>query len=153
MFGRNVRTNLYLLKPDVCRTVNRKLFSDENKPHRSLTRYSKCWSGIIGQGTRRDCLQTGPVSYRVSANETVWRRHADQLIPGPRSNHDPRFEAEAECENVTPKVNSVSGPPDDSQDELAIAEVKRQTEVPRPTGMLIRNMAAFPTRSQLVQDE
>ena len=56
-------------------------------------------------------VPTRPVSYRVRANETVWRRHADQLRPGPRSNHDPGFEAGAECEettNVTQRTQSAA---------------------------------------------
>ncbi|XP_062507315.1 uncharacterized protein LOC134183735 [Corticium candelabrum] len=136
MFGRNVQTKLDLFKPDVRRTVNRKPFSDDkNKPYRCfdegqqvlVRNYRPGWKWV----QREIAVQTGPVSYRVCANETVWRRHADQLLPGPRSSHDPRFEAEAEYEetaNVTPTENSVSRPPDDSQDEVTIAEVMRQTD-------------------------
>ena len=101
MFGRNVQTNLYLLKPDVRRTVNRKLFSDENKPHRSFDEGQQVLVRNYRPGHKERLPSTGPVSHRVSANETVWRRHADQLLPGPRSNHDPRFEAEAECEELS----------------------------------------------------
>ena len=105
MFGRNVQTKLDLFKPDVRRTVNRKLFSDDkNKPYRCFDKgqqvlvrnYRPGWKWV----QREIAVQTGPVSYRVCANETVWRQHADQLLPGPRSSHDPRFEAEAEYEKL-----------------------------------------------------
>ncbi len=56
-------------------------------------------------------VPTRPVSYRVRANETVWRRHADQLHPGPRSNHDPGFEAGAGVRKLPMLLRELSQPP------------------------------------------
>ena len=128
MFRRNVRTKLDLLKHDVCRTVNRKLFSYENKTCRSFDEGQQVLTRNYLPGRKwvqgEIAVQTRPVSYRVRANETVWRRHADQLRSGPRPIHDPGFEAKAPCEettNVTSTKNSLRRHTDDSQDEFAIA--------------------------------
>ena len=67
-------------------------------------------------GTNRACVIPSPCK-------------RDSLETACRSD-DPGFKVEAECEettNATPNENSVSRPPDDLQDEVAITKVMRQT--------------------------
>ena len=86
MFGRDVRTKLGLVRPDVHKTVENKLVANEQRPFRIFQeratvmaknyRPGPLWiPGIVEE-------QTGPVSYRIRLHSGIrWRRHADQLRP------------------------------------------------------------------------
>ena len=91
MFGRNLRTRIDFVKPDIRRTVEEKLMQNVSVPYRSfetgqsvmVRNYHPGPKWVPGEILR----QTGPVSYEVatstSTGDLLWRRHADQLGPGP----------------------------------------------------------------------
>ncbi|KAK3107500.1 hypothetical protein FSP39_015888 [Pinctada imbricata] len=95
LYGRNIRTRMDILKPDVTQTVLRKQFQMESSKHTgdkirtfapgdpvSIRDYrnngEKCAYGHVHS-------QTGPLSYKVDVNGTLWRRHIDQLASATNS--------------------------------------------------------------------
>ena len=114
--------------------MNCKLFSDENKPYRSLTRDSKFWSGIIGQDGHgyKERLPYKQGLCRTASGQT--RQFGDgmpmncvrDLVPTMTLDLKPKLSVREL--RMLHTENSVSRPPDDSQDEVAIAEVMWQTD-------------------------
>lgn len=86
--GRNLRTNLDLVKPDIRlkvqnnqlnqarskgKTYTRKLTVGQTVSARSYRKGEKWAEGVIQE-------QIGPLLYKVEINpDTVWKRHIDQL--------------------------------------------------------------------------
>ena len=134
MFGQNVCKKLDLVKLNVGRTVNSKLFSNAKNLIDVLTRDNKCWSGITGQrgnGYRERLLFKQSSSSLCHTESVKTIRSGDGMSincvhAGPRFNHDPGFEAEAECEETTNFTSTCRESP--SQDEVAITKVVRQTD-------------------------
>ncbi|XP_014678929.1 PREDICTED: uncharacterized protein LOC106818768 [Priapulus caudatus] len=87
LYGRNILTRLDVSKPNLAQTVQRKQINMN-------TRYSGVRRLEVGQTViTRDYRisrnkwvhgqiysQTGPLSYKVDVDGTLWRRHLDQLI-------------------------------------------------------------------------
>jgi transposase InsO family protein len=91
MFGRNLRTRLDLLKPDIRRDVVRKQFDQASTRKTARDRQLNIGDRVSVRDYRQQGTKwvpalvtekTGPVSYKVEvAHNTVWRRHIDQLQP------------------------------------------------------------------------
>ncbi|KAK3107097.1 hypothetical protein FSP39_007098 [Pinctada imbricata] len=95
LYGRNIRTRMDILKPDVTQTVLRKQFQMESSKHtgdkirtfapgdpvsiRDYRNNGEKWA------YGRVHSQTGPLSYKVDVNGTLWRRHIDQLASATNS--------------------------------------------------------------------
>jgi transposase InsO family protein len=89
MFGRNLRTKMDLVKPDIRKTVEDKLMQNINRQYKSFEVGQSVMVRNYRPGSKwvqGEILQkTGPVSYEVStaAGNLSWRQHRDQLRPGP----------------------------------------------------------------------
>lgn len=83
LLGRNVKTRLDLIKPDVRREVNKKLLQSNNSTLRSFALNQSVWARNYRRGpkwVRATVIErTGPVLYRVKVNDQTWKRHVEQL--------------------------------------------------------------------------
>ena len=83
LLGRNVRTRLDLIKPDVTRGVEKKLLQSNNSTLKFFVNDQYVWVRNYFRGP--NCVRgtvierTGPVLYRVRVNEQTWRRQVEQL--------------------------------------------------------------------------
>ena len=83
LLGRNVKTRLDLIKPNVTSEVNKKLLQSNNSTLRafdhnqnvSVRNYRRGPKWVRGTVIER----TGPVLYRVKVNDQTWKRHVEQL--------------------------------------------------------------------------
>ena len=83
LLGRNVKTRLDLIKPDVTREVNKKLLQSNNRTCKSFDQNQNVWVRNYRRGPKwvRGTVieQTGPVLYKVKVNDPTWKRHVEQL--------------------------------------------------------------------------
>ncbi|XP_020912823.1 uncharacterized protein K02A2.6-like [Exaiptasia diaphana] len=83
LLGRNLKTRLDLLKPNMRRRVNQKILMDVNKPMKVFREGQKVWVRNFLKGAKwcpgGIIKSLGPVLYQVSVNGMVWKRHVDQL--------------------------------------------------------------------------
>ena len=88
LMGRNIRTRLDVLKPNIRKRVEEKQQDQELKSSHSPTRKLDVGEAVIARNYRGGnkwvpgiiTAQSGPFSYEVRvAPNTVWRRHIDQL--------------------------------------------------------------------------
>ena len=151
---RPLKTRLDLLHPSVERKVlqsqaNQKKSHDAHSKDRSFDIGESVWvQNLRGEpkwlrGVILD--QTGPISYRVSVNDQIWRRHIDQLrssVPSNTGSSSSRDSVDAfpdECpfrehpDSITETVPSVPEPCTD-QEEPRYPQRER-----RPTQRLIEN--------------
>ena len=87
MLGRNVRTRLDLLRPgpaERSREQQQRQWSAAGGQPRTFNIGDAVWARHYGgpQKWRRGTVaaRTGPVSYEVEVGDTLWSRHADQLL-------------------------------------------------------------------------
>ena len=85
LFGRNLRTKLNLLKPDVQRTVNDKLLQDETRAYKHFSKGQQVITRNYRKGAKWICgtllEKIGPMSYTMLINDRIRKQHADQLRP------------------------------------------------------------------------
>ena len=83
LMGRSLKTRLDLLRPNVKRRVDKRLFTYETKPMKEFSVGDKVWARNFVGGIKwvpgEVVKQAGPVLYHVSAKGMVLKRHADQL--------------------------------------------------------------------------
>lgn len=83
LLGRNVKTRLDLIKPDVSRKVNKKLLQPNDRTLKSFDQDQNVWVRNYRRGPKwvRGTVieQTGPVLYKVKVNDQTWKRHVEQL--------------------------------------------------------------------------
>ena len=83
LLGRNVKTRLDLIKPDIQREVNKKLLQPNNSTLKSFDHSQNVWVRNYRRGPKwvRGTVvgQTGPVLYTVKVNDQTWKRHVEQL--------------------------------------------------------------------------
>ena len=83
LLGRNVKTRLDLIKPDVSRKVNKKLLQPNDRTLKSFDHNQNVWVRNYRRGPKwvRGTVieQTGPVLYKVKVNDQTWKRHVEQL--------------------------------------------------------------------------
>lgn len=103
MYGRNIRTRVNIKKPDSTTTVI--------NGHYGTTAKLREFSSSDDVNTRdyrfnsekrangRKHSQTGPLSYNVDINGTLWRRHVDQIVG--TSENQPRNRTHTVTSNVT----------------------------------------------------
>ena len=130
--GRNLRTKLDVLKPDVRKRVEDKQLNQAVKKSQNPAPNFQIGQNVVARKYRGGdkwvpgiiAAQTGPLSYQVRvASNTVWNRHADQLRatgvktdiheeqPGPT----PKPEVESDDENarnINPDISSEETPTD-----------------------------------------
>ena len=89
MYGRNIRTRLDIMKPDLTSTVVSKQYSSKAKHCGNVVREFSEGDAVNVRDYRANSekwangrihSQTGPLSYKVDVNDTVWRRHIDQIV-------------------------------------------------------------------------
>ena len=101
LMGRNLKTRLDLLRPDVKRRVDKKIFTDETKPMKEFSIGDKVWARNVVGGIKwvpgEVVKQVGPVLYHVSAKGMVWKRHADQFRTRVANNRDVREPEPVSC--------------------------------------------------------
>ena len=83
LLGRNVKTRLDLIKPNVTREVNKKLLQSNNSTLRAFDHNQNVWVRNYRRGPKwvRGIVieRTGPVLYRVKVDDQTWKRHVEQL--------------------------------------------------------------------------
>ena len=83
LLGRNVKTRLDLIKPDVTREVNKKLLQSNSSSLKSFVNNQDVWVRNYRRGPKRVrgtvIERTGPVLYRVKVNDQTWKRRVEQL--------------------------------------------------------------------------
>jgi len=90
LLGRNLRSHLDLIQPDVSKRVvlkqhQQKEFHDRRAVERSFTAGDQVYVRNFGRGhpwlPGRILESTGPVSFRVQleSGQIIWRRHLDQI--------------------------------------------------------------------------
>ena len=83
LLGRNVKTRLDLIKPDVSRKVNKKLLQPNDRTLKFFDQNQNVWVRNYRRGPKwvRGTVieQTGPVLYKVKVNDQTWKRHVEQL--------------------------------------------------------------------------
>lgn len=131
--GRNLKTRLDLLKPDVKRRVDKKLFTNETKSMKVFNVGDKVWARNFTGGVKwvpgKVIKQLGPVLYHVSAKGMVWKRHADQLRTRVATDRDVGEAETVSCilpppdSTVTvPATNVTTGEQEQAQVEVAPKE-------------------------------
>lgn len=89
MYGRNIRTRLDIMKPDLATTVLCKQYGSKAKHCGNEirefsegdpvnTRDYRCNADKWAKGQIHS--RTGPLSYKVDVNVRLWRRHVDQIV-------------------------------------------------------------------------
>jgi len=83
LLGRNVKTRLDLIKPNVTREVNKKLLRSDNSTLKSSDRNQNVWVRSYRRGPnwmRGTVIERmGSVLYRVKVNDQTWKRYVEQL--------------------------------------------------------------------------
>ena len=83
LFGRNLRSRLDLLRPNVKRQVDGKLLQDETRTLTSFGDGETVWVRNYRGGpkwVRGQVLErTGPVLYRIKVHDYIWKRHTEQM--------------------------------------------------------------------------
>ena len=114
---RPLKTRLDLLCPSVERKVlqnqaNQKKHHDAHSKDRSFDIGETVWVANLRGEPKwlRGVIieQTGPISYRVSVGDDIWRRHLDQLHPGSIASTDTntsKSDLIDECPFVSPVYN------------------------------------------------
>ena len=86
LLGRNVKTRLDLIKPDVKREVDKKLLQSNSSTLKSFDPNQSVWVRNYRRGPKwvqgTVIEQAGPVLYRVKVNDLTWKRHVEQLRDG-----------------------------------------------------------------------
>ena len=89
MYGRNIRTRLDIMKPDLSTTVMNRQYSTKAKHCGSVVREFSSGDAVNTRDYRANSekwangrihSQTGPLSYKVDVGGTLWRRHVDQIV-------------------------------------------------------------------------
>ena len=99
LLGRNVKTRLDLIKPNVTREVNKKLLQSNNSTLRAFDHNQNVWVRNYRRGPKwvRGIVieRTGPVLYRVKVDDQTWKRHVEQ----PRDSNlcPPEMETTDDC--------------------------------------------------------
>ena len=132
LYGRNLRTHLDLLFPDVKSHVQQnqagqKLYHDRHSQHRQLQIGETVWARNFRDGNKwvkavvHDML--GPLTYLLKLDDgNMWKRHMDHIcrgVPEPAQGecerahtaseeHEPTF-PEPDSENATNQFNDVEG--------------------------------------------
>ena len=83
LLGRNFKTRLDLIKPEVTREVNKKLLHYNSSSLKFFVHNQNVWVHNYRRGPKwvsgTVIERTGPVLYRVKVNDQSWKRHVDQL--------------------------------------------------------------------------
>ena len=83
LLGRNVKTRLDLIKPDVTREVNKKLLQSNGSSLKFFVHKQNVWVHNYCRGPKwvRGTFieRTGPALYRVKVNDQTWKCHVEQL--------------------------------------------------------------------------
>jgi len=83
LLGRNVKTRLDLIKPDVTRGVNKKLLQSNKSTLKSFDPNQNVWVRNYRRGPKwvqgTVTEPTGPVLYKVKVKNQTWKRHVKQL--------------------------------------------------------------------------
>ena len=103
LFGRNLRTRLDLLMPNVKRKVDGKLLQDESKQLTVLSEGQKVWIRNYRPGPKwlsGTVLESqGPLLYKVeTTNNQTWKRHIEQLRSRESNDLPPTRETEVSLE-------------------------------------------------------
>ncbi|XP_048770087.2 uncharacterized protein K02A2.6-like [Ostrea edulis] len=89
MYGRKIRTRLDMMNPNVTTTVVNKQYSSTAKHCDSVVRDFSNSDAVNVRDYRANSekwangrihSQTGPLSYKVDINGTLWRIHVDQIV-------------------------------------------------------------------------
>ena len=89
MYGRNIRTRLDIMKPDLTTTVMNRQYGTKAKHCGSVVREFSSGDAVNTRDYRANSekwangrihSQTGPLSYKVDVGGTLWRRHVDQIV-------------------------------------------------------------------------
>ena len=101
LYGRNSRTRIDILKPEIRNIVNRKQLKmmDSKQVEPTIKQY-KVGEPVLVRDYRANPQKwekghihsrTGPVSYKVNVgNDILWRRHSDQLVSTSETSVDPK---------------------------------------------------------------
>lgn len=146
MYGRNIRTRLDIMKPDLATTVLCKQYGSKAKHCGNEirefsegdpvnTRDYRCNADKWTKGQIHS--RTGPLSYKVDVNGTLWRRHVDQIVG--TSNNQAADPTPVDITAETPFESSVNVPcPPDSNKEC-VKDTASSTPTPRRNPPRARN--------------
>lgn len=146
MYGRNIRTRLDIMKPDLATTVLCKQYGSKAKhcvnEIREFsegdpvnTRDYRCNADKWAKGQIHS--RTGPLSYKVDVNGTLWRRHVDQIVGTSKNQAADPTPVDITAE--TPFESSVNVPcPPDSNKEC-VKDTASSTPTPRRNPPWVRN--------------
>ena len=114
LLGRNVKTRLDLIKPDVTREVDKKLLQSNISSLKFFVRNQNAWVCNYRRGPKwvRGTVieRTGPVLYRVKVDDHTWKRQVEQLRdsylcpPVRESTDECTVPEEAEEQHGTPAI-------------------------------------------------
>lgn len=146
MYGRNIRTRLDIMKPDLATTVLCKQYGSKAKHFGNEirefsegdpvnTRDYRCNADKWAKGQIHS--RTGPMSYKVDVNGTLWRRHVDQIVGTSKNQAADPTPVDITAE--TPFESSVNVPcPPDSNKEC-VKDTASSTPTPRRNPPRARN--------------
>ena len=136
LFGRNLKTRLDLLLPNLKRKVDGKLLQNENKHLTVLSEGQKVWIRNYRSGPKwvsGTVLQPqGPLMYEVqTSNHQTWKRHVEQLRTRETSDPSPSTEETEEASmNECPISTKDSEPPHVTTEESLSGDSPEPPQVP-----------------------
>ncbi|XP_061164935.1 uncharacterized protein LOC133173882 [Saccostrea echinata] len=144
MYGRNIRTRLDIMKPDLTSTVLQKQYGSKAKHCGNVIREFADGDSVNTRDYRTNSdkwangrihSRTGPLSYKVDVNGSLWRRHIDQIV------HTSKNQATYPTPVDIPFVPSakVPCPTDKTQECAKDVETSTPVTVPRRNPPRTRN--------------
>ncbi|XP_062608629.1 uncharacterized protein K02A2.6-like [Saccostrea cucullata] len=135
LYGRNIRTRLDILKPDLATTVMHKQYGSTAKHCGNVIREFSDGDAVNTRDYRSNSekwangrihSRTGPLSYKVDVNGTLWRRHVDQIVR--TSKDQPAYPTPV---NI-PFVPSVNAPCTTDKTQEIVKDAEPSTPIPEP---------------------
>lgn len=141
LYGRNIRTRLDIIKPNVSETVHRKQ-GEMTKRMNPIVRQFDIGQPVMTRDYRGGqkwseghiYSKTGPLSYKVNlGNDILWRRHTDQLRDATDVSFNPQVPPSAPNIQINPQFTSPAKTLNSNTEVSSPTPIKELVETTTPT--------------------